>query len=329
MLRPHRIQRYLLLLPVLALGATACGGSDGQANANSGGGNYPAHPINWIVPYEPGGGSDTQVRRLQPYVQKYLGQRIHIVYKPGGDGAAGWQQLHAAKPDGYTIANVVSPNIMQLAVSGKAQFKATDFEYVTWTESSPSLLVTGVDSKFKTLKDFVEYARANPGKATIGGVGETNQVDVKQIEKAIGAKLTYVPVSGGSGPIATDLAGGHLDVAIESSSGVVRLSSQERGLAVADTRRAAVVPDIPTFTEAGYPGWIDKSAWGVIAPKGTPDSVIKSLNKALTKAVKQPKVRKAMKKDGLTPLTMSPKESIKQVKEDLKSVREEQKFASK
>lgn len=327
MLRPRRIlSRYLLLVPVLALGATACG--KGPASSNeAAGSNYPAHPINWIVPYEPGGGSDAQVRRLQPYVEKYLGQRIHIVYKPGGDGAAGWQQLHAAEADGYTIGNVVSPNIMQLAVSGKTEFKATDFEYVTWTESSPSLLVTGTHSRFKTLKDFVKYARANPGKATIGGVGETNQVDVKQIEKALGAKLTYVPVSGGSGPIATDVAGGHLDVAIESSSGVTLHASQERGLAVADTRRAAVLPDVPTFTEAGYPGWIDKSAWGVITPPGTPHSIVKTLNKAMTKAVQVPKVKKSMKKDGLTPLTMSPDEAVKQVKEDLKAVRKEQKFA--
>lgn len=325
---PRLLSKYFILASALALGATACGGASGSSQADEAS-NYPAHPIDWIVPYEPGGGSDAQVRRLQQHVEKYLGQRIHIVYKPGGDGAAGWQQLHAAEPDGYTIGNVVSPNIMQLAVSGKSQFKATDFEYVTWTEGSPSLLVTGEHSRFKTLKDFVEYARANPGKATIGGVGETNKLDVKEIEKAIGAKLTYVPVSGGSGPIATDVAGGHLDVAIESSSGVIRHSSQERGLAVADTKRAAVLPDVPTFTEAGYPGWIDKSAWGVITPPGTPDSIIHTLNNALNKAVQVPKVKKAMKKNGLTPMTMSSKEATKQMKTDLKNVREEQKFASK
>lgn len=318
------INRTLAFSTALALSMTACSGA---GNGNSADPNYPSHPVDWIVPYEPGGGSDTQVRRLQPHVEKALGERINIVYKPGGDGAAGWEEMHSARPDGYTIGNVVSPNIMQLAITGKTGFKATDFEYVTWTEAAPSLIAVGKNSEYKSMEEFVEEARANPGKVTIAGVGETNKVDVQQIEQATGTKLTYTPVSGGSGPITQQLQGGHVDAAIESTSGILERSDALKPLAIAGSERAEAMPNTPTFDELGYEGWEDISTWGVIAPPGTPDSIVKKLNKAMTKAVQKPKIRKSMEEGGLLPLTMSPDEATKRVKKDLKFVEKEEKLA--
>lgn len=315
----------LWVIPVAAvLGAAACGSvSEGGSTQSEDASDYPSHPVNWVVPYEPGGGSDTQVRRLQPYVEESLGQRINIVYKPGGDGAAGWEQMHSATPDGYTIGNVVSPNIMQLALTGKAGFKPGDFEYVTWTEEAPSVIAVAKNSRFASMDQFVEEARANPGKVTLAGVGETNKIDAKQVEKAIDAKLTYVPVSGGSGPISQQLQGGHIDASIESTSGILERSDALKALAVANPERSEALPDVPTFEELGYEGWRDVSAWGVICPPGTPDSIVKKLNKAVNKAVEPAEVQEKMTEAGLTPLSMTPDEAAQRMKDDLELVKEE------
>lgn len=290
---------------------------------------YPTHPISWIVPYDPGGGSDIQVRRLQPYVEKFLDARIHIVYKPGGDGAAGWQQLRSATPDGYTLGNVVAPNIMQLAVTKEAGFKANDFRYVTWTESESTVLTTGKDCGIKTMRELVRKARAHPGTVTIAGVGQTNKIDLKQIEKATGTKLAYVPVGAGAGAMVQQLQGCHVDAAIVGSISATEYPSAERAVAVASAHRSKALPKVPTLDELGYKGYHDGSAWGLAAPPGTPDSVIQTLNKALNKAVRVSKVQQAMKKEGLTPMTMTPRQAKSRMKTYLGRVtREASKYQS-
>lgn len=312
-----RIVRSSIALLVVALAGAACGHGAGKTGSAS---NYPSHPITWIVPYDPGGGSDAQVRRLQPYLQKTLGQKINIVYKPGGGGAAGWVQLHSAKPDGYTLGNVIDPNLVQVAASGSAGFKATDFRYITWTETSPGALVVGKNSRFKTLQEFVKAAKAAPGKVTVAGTGNTAKGDVQAIAKATGTKLTYVPVSGGVGSIVTDLQGGHVDAATFGADHVVEHADTLRGLGVAGSTPSTALPGVPTFQSLGYKGFDDVDTWGIIAPPGTPDAIVQKLNKAVVQAVKEPKVQEQMKKSGLTPLTMTPEQAKKKLQEDIREI---------
>jgi tripartite-type tricarboxylate transporter receptor subunit TctC len=285
-------------MAVLSMAFAVCGSSRAAT--------FPKHDITFIVPYSPGGGSDAQARRLQPGMQKALGVNIHIVYKTGGGGAVGFLALHSAKPNGYTIANVVVPNIIITSQGKDVGYKPSDFSYIAMTETAPGALVVAKNSKFKTLKDLVAYAKANPGKLTIAGTGSTGKSAVAEIVKALGVKVTYVPVSKGVGTIVPYLEGGHVDAAEFASSHALEHADVLRALGIAGSDPSPSLPGVPTFESLGYHGFVASTTWGVMAPPGTPAAIIKTLNKAIEKAVAVPSVRAALKKNGLTPMSQTP-----------------------
>ncbi len=135
--------------------------------------DYPDKPITFIVPYSPGGGSDQQARRLQAGLQKELGVEIRIVYKTGGGGAIAFNELWGSKADGYTISNVVVPNIVITAKGKDVGFKPGEFSYVGMTARAVGALMVPKNSPYDTLAKFVAFAKANPGKLTVAGVGST------------------------------------------------------------------------------------------------------------------------------------------------------------
>lgn len=311
----------------LFVASTACAGTTQQTKSDP---DYPSRPISWIVPYEPGGGSDRQVRRLQPHLKKILGQNINVVYKPGGDGAVGWQELHSAKPDGYTMANVVDPNLALLSLKGgDAGFKAKDFRYVAWTEEAPLAMAVAKDSEFENLDEFVKEAKARPGKLTIAGIGEPSTLSLAQIKKATGIDVTYVPVSGGAGPIVTDLRGGHVDAAIFGSSHVLEHSSALRALAISGSESSKALPGVKTFEAQGYEGVSLGNAWGIALPPNTPDEIVQKLNKAVVETVEKPTVTKQLEENGLTPLTETPDEATAHTDASVKAIKEALKLSQK
>jgi tripartite-type tricarboxylate transporter receptor subunit TctC len=275
----------------------ACGSSSAAT--------FPKHDITFIVPYSPGGGSDAQARRLQTGMQKALGVNIHVVYKTGGGGAVGFLALHSAKPDGYTIANVVVPNIIITSQGKDVGYKPADFSYIAMTETSPGALVVAKNSKFKSLKDLITYAKANPGRVTIAGTGSTGKSAVAEIVKALGIKVTYVPVSKGVGMIVPYLEGGHVDAAEFASSHVLEHADVLRGLGIAGSDPSPALPGVPTFESLGYHGFVAATTWGVMAPPGTPSAIVEVLNKAVEKAVSDPSVQATLKKNGLTPMSQT------------------------
>jgi tripartite-type tricarboxylate transporter receptor subunit TctC len=303
MRRQGRILGGLLgLLALLPIAVAGCGGaSTGSAAA------YPQHDITFIVPYAPGGGSDQSVRRLAPVMQKTLGVQLHIVYKTGGSGAVGFQDLYTSKPDGYTIGNVVIPNILLLSQQGRnVGFDAAKFSYVAFTETTPDALAVAKNSPFKDLKQFVSYARAHPGKVTVAGVGVAGRLSMAEIIKATGIRITYVPVSGGVGPIVTDLIGGHVQAAIFGSSHILEHADTLRALAVMADKPSSSLPGVPTFKAEGFQGAVRPTTWGVMAPPGTPASVVSVLNGAVEKAVRSSAVQQGLKKSGLDPIYETP-----------------------
>jgi len=196
------------LLAITAGGASAAG--------------YPDKPITFIVPYSPGGGSDQQARRLQPGLEKALGVNIQIVYKTGGGGAVGFSELWRSKPDGYTISNVVVPNIVISAKGENVGFKPGEFAYIGMTARALGALMVPKGSKYKSLADFVAAAKANPGKLTVAGVGSTGAANYAELEEILGIKTTYVPVSGGVGKMMPMLQGNHVDAGMTASSHAVK-----------------------------------------------------------------------------------------------------------
>jgi len=278
------------LLAITAGGASAAG--------------YPDKPITFIVPYSPGGGSDQQARRLQPGLEKALGVNIQIVYKTGGGGAVGFNEIWRSKPDGYTISNVVVPNIVISAKGEDVGFKPGEFAYIGMTERALGALMVPKGSKYKSLAEFVAAAKANPGKLTVAGVGSTGAANYAELEEILGIKTTYVPVSGGVGKMMPMLQGNHVDAGMTASSHAVKHRATVDTLVLAGPEPSGALPGVPN-----EPRWTYTTTWGVMAPPGTPADRIAVLNAALHKATADPKVRDLVIKNGLSPMRQTPAEA--------------------
>ena len=291
--RKYRPGRILAAVAGAFMAVAACGSASAQ---------YPEHYITFLVPYSPGGGSDQQARRLQPGLEKALGVGIRIVYKEGGGGAVGFSELYRSKPDGYTISNVVVPNIVVTAKGKDVGYKPEDFAYIGMTAQAVGALMVPKDSQFKTLEDFVTFAKANPGKVTVAGVGGTGEANTKKLTDLLGVEISYVPVSGGVGKMIPMLAGNHVDAGVTSSSHAVRHAATVDTLVIAGDSPSESLPGVPNES-----GWKYTTTWGVMAPPGTPDDIVAKLNDALNKATVP--VRKMVIENGLTPMKQTPAEA--------------------
>lgn len=287
-------------LATVICGALMAVGAAGMAQAE-----FPERDITFIVPYSPGGGSDQQARRLLPGLEESLGVGVRIVYKEGGGGAVGFLELHSSEPDGYTISNVVVPNIIVTSRGDDVGYKPEDFSYVAITEVAPGALVVGNNSQFATLDDLVAYAKENPGTLTIAGTGSAGHANFAEIVHSLGIEASYVPVSGGVGATIPFLQGGHVDAAVFSSSHAARNSDTIRALGIARSEASPALPDVPTFASKGYDGFQMATSWGVMAPPGTPDDIIAKLNEAVRHATSDPSVQEAQIEGGLSPMSQT------------------------
>jgi tripartite-type tricarboxylate transporter receptor subunit TctC len=274
---------------------------------------FPNKPITFIVPYAPGGGSDQQARRLQPGMEKALGVQVRIVYKTGGGGAVGFSELWNSKPDGYTISNVVVPNIVITSKGEGVGFKPGEFSYIGMTESAVGALMVPKGSRFKSLAEFVSAAKASPGKITVAGVGGTGEANWGNLAEILGVQTTYVPVSGGVGKMMPMLQGNHVDAGLTASNHAVKHKATVDALVIAGANPASALPGVPT-----EPKWSYITTWGVMAPPGTPEDRVAVLNKALNEAASSPGVRDALLAGGYVPMLQTPREAQAYVEEVVK-----------
>jgi tripartite-type tricarboxylate transporter receptor subunit TctC len=290
------------LLGVVAGAVLAVSG--GTAIAGAHGGKFPNKPITFIVPYSPGGGSDQQARRLQPGLEKALGVKVRIIYKTGGGGAVGFGELWRSKADGYTISNVVVPNIVIAGKKASVGFKASKFSYIGMTERAVGALMVPKGSKLKTLKDFIAAAKANPGKITVAGVGSTGKVNMAALGSILNIKYTYVPVSGGVGKMIPMLLGKHVDAGMTASNHAVKHKANLDAVVVAGSKQIPALANVPNESK-----WEYMTTWGVMAPPGTPADRVKVLSAALLKATRAPSVAKAISNGGYENMYQTPAEA--------------------
>ena len=279
---------------------------------------FPTKRITYNICFNPGGESDITARFQEQPLKKVLGQDIAINYKIGGGGALCWSELVQTKPDGYTIAGHNLPHTaLQPLEMGNAGYKTLDLKQIYMFESTPNLLLVRNDSPFKTLKDFVEYAKKTPGAVTVGGSGTSsaNDLGTTMLNKAAGIKLTYVPF-GGTGSAVPALLGGHVTALMSYTPMGVQYKDKFRVLAIASDKRMDVLPDVPTFKELGY-DIVEGAYRGVAAPPGTPDEVIKYLADAFDKDHKDPEVKKKMDQNGFKTEFMGPEASLALVKKKM------------
>lgn len=301
--------RYVLFL---ALVAVMLPGSVFSAD-------YPSKALTYLICFNPGGESDITARIQEQPLKKFFGQEVVVTYKIGGGGSVGWSELIRSKPDGYTIAGDNLPHIiLQPLERGNAGYNTLDLKQIYMFESTPDLLVVREDSQFKTLKDFIDYAKKNPpGIVTVGGSGSStaNDLGTTMLNKAAGIKLTYIPF-GGSGSAVPALLGGHVTALMTYSTMGVKYKGKFRSLAIASEERMAVLADVPTFKELGY-DVVEGAYRGVAAPPGTPDEIVNKLADTFDKVMKDPDVQKKMDQNGFKTEYMGPAEATKLVKKKM------------
>lgn len=250
---------------------------------------FPEKPITYTISFNPGGESDITARLQEPVLEKYLGVAVNVTHKPGGGGAVAWSDFQrTAKPDGYSIIGCNIPHIIgQPMIRKDAGYTTDGFKVVMWFHFTPNALVVSKDSEFKTLDDFIKFAKKRPFVGTVGGSGtySANHLETLRLMKAAGIDLTYVPYTG-TGPVIPAVMGGHIKAAMSYTPVSVNYKDKFRTLAVASDERVPAMPDVPTFKELGY-DIVGGAFRGVAVPLGTPQAVVDKLAEAFTEANKE------------------------------------------
>lgn len=280
----HRMWRSLLVFGLLISAALSASAAD-----------YPNKPIMVIVPFPAGGPPDILIRNLADRMQMSLGQSLIIENVVGGGGTVGTGRLYRAAPDGYTICvGHVGTFVTNGVLFDLPYDLVADFAPISLLPSNPYLIVGRKDFPADTLREFMAYLKANPGKVSMGhpGIGSNPHLLGLQLAKAAGSTMTYVPYRG-SGPAMIDLIGGHIDLMVDqvqTSSSRVKDGSI-KAFAIAAPARSNAVPDVPTVDEAGTPGLYAGLWHGLWAPRDTPAPIIQKLQAAVQDALADPKVR--------------------------------------
>ncbi|WP_399677485.1 Bug family tripartite tricarboxylate transporter substrate binding protein [Xenophilus sp.] len=280
------------LAAALALSAAA------PAVAQDAAASYPSQPIKLMVPWPAGGGVDTTARILSDLLGQRLGQPLVIDNRGGAGGNIGTELAARQKPDGYNLLmSSISPNAVNVSLYGKLGFDPVkDFEPVIYVSAVPNILVVPGDSPFKTVKDVIDAARANPGKLNYasGGVGSSQHLAAVQFSSAAKIEIVHVPYKG-TAPAEADVAAGHVSLMLDTTTCLPFIASGKmRALAVASKVRNPALPDVPTFDEVGLPGVYASSWYGLSAPAGTPRAIIDKLNAAANEVLKSPEMHKRM-----------------------------------
>jgi len=258
---------------------------------------FPERDISVIVPWAAGGGTDALARTLAKNGKKYFGVNVTVVNKVGGAGGIGMGSVATAKPDGYTVG-VITDYLSLYRLLGTSELSYRDFELIALLNRSAAAISVQASSPFKSLKDMMEYAKANPGVLTVAhaGPGQAWHLAVASLAMKYGIKFTYVPFDSAA-PVRTALLGGHVSVATTGIDEVLQFykTKQLRLLAVNSLSRQPVFPDVPTFAEAGYPIENPIFAWrGLAVAKGTPPDILKALRDGFRKAAEDPDYVKLM-----------------------------------
>jgi tripartite-type tricarboxylate transporter receptor subunit TctC len=266
--------------------------------------DYPTRPIRMIVPFPPGGGNDLLARSISQPLAQAIGQSVVVDNRGGAGGQIGAELAAAAAPDGYTIFLGSIGNLTFLPVlQAKLPYDPVrDFAPVTLLATSPFILVLNPAVPAKSVKELIALAKAQPGKLNYGSAGPGSSLHMtgELFKLESGTDITHVPYKG-TGPALIDLLSGQVQMLFSTMPSVVPhvKSGKLRALGVSSTKRAGVLPDVPTITEAGVPGFEVLNWQGIVVPKKTPDEIVRKLNRALLEALKSPETIKALANQGL------------------------------
>lgn len=279
---------------------------------------YPSQPIRLIVPFAPGGAVDQTARTISNALGKQMNQPIVIENKPGASGSLGAGDLARAKPDGYTLMLALdSQAVNHYTVKNLPYDTFKSFDYLSLLVTTPQVLVTNNDLPAKDLNQFVGYLKAHPN-TSYGSAGTASAGHVNSAQLSIARQLstTHIPYKG-AGPLLTDLLGGHIQYAFAGLSVMLPQiqAGKVRALAVSSPKRSAMLPNVPTMSEAipgfEYPTWI-----GLVAPKGLPPDVREKILAATHTVMHDPEVAKRFADNAFDIVNSTPESFSARVKKD-------------
>lgn len=294
---------FLRVLPALAL-ATCALAALAPAKAQT---TYPTRSITWVVPFTPGGVTDTTSRAISQKMGELLGQSFVVENRPGVGGSLATEQVARAAPDGYTVLYATSGTMAaNLALYKNLKYEPLkDFIPVHGMFMSPTLLVVEASRPYRTVAELISFAKANPGTLNYGsaGPGTGTHLTSEMVQAKTGTKMAHVPYKGSS-PALQDLLGGRLDLMYDYTVTLLPhiRSGRLRALAVMGSKRLPALPEVPTIAEAGFPG-LESSSWsGIVVPTGTPAAVVRKLSQAMATALADASVVAPFEQIGSQPL---------------------------
>jgi len=285
------------------LWAVLVGAAFGTSAANLGHAQpYPTRPIRFILPYTPGSPNDALARLVAPLLSSRLGQPVIVDSRPGGGTTIGTKAAMAAEPDGYTLLFTNTPThvIAPLISKSFTYHPIGDFVPIATIGSTFLVMVVAPSVPANSVREFVAYAKANPGKLNFGfGQGTFPHLVGEMFKAETATDITSIPYKGG-GQAVTDILGGqiHLNFGTVSTLAPLVRAGKLKALAITDTVRSADLPEVPTMIDSGYPEVTTVTYYGLIGPAGTPADVVERLNREVAESLKSPELTAGMTRIG-------------------------------
>lgn len=292
-------------LTIIALGFAAIAGAHAQA--------WPSKPVTLVVPFPPGGSTDSIARAIGPSLSKTFGQTFIVDNKPGATGTIGAAGVKRAPADGYTfLVTSLGPLVIAPHLIKGVQYDAlNDFDHITVAVQAPNVLVVPANSPHKSLADVVAFQKANPEKMAFAssGNGSSDHLTAELFWLESGTTGLHVPYKGGA-PAISDLLGGQVNASFQNVNAVLQhiKAGKLRALAVTGAKRSSVLPDVPTMTEAGVKN-VDVYSWqAVVGPKGLPADLRTKFQAAVVAALNDPQVKTPLVALGLEVVANTPEQ---------------------
>jgi tripartite-type tricarboxylate transporter receptor subunit TctC len=275
---------------------------------------FPSKPIRWIVPYTPGGITDSVTRLITAKLQDSLGQPVVVENKPGANSIVGADLVAKSPADGYTFLTVIAAHAANATLyAGKLPFDPVkDFAPVSLAAIAPLILTVNNDFPVRDMKGLIDYARANPGKISFGssGIGAAAHLTTELLKQTTGVNMVHVPYKG-TAPALAALLAGDIQVLVDVPSSMMQhvRASKVRALGMFSAKRVAGAPEVPTVAEAGGPA-LESSTWVLIlAPAGTPREIVNRVSAELGKILAAPEMRERLDKLGIDAVGSTPAEA--------------------
>ena len=272
---------------------------------------FPAKPVHIIVPFPPGGGADALARIMQPHLAKLWGQPVIIENKPGASGHIGAEHVAGSPPDGYVL--------MMSSTASLTERNVGQFAPVSLVSASPYVVVANPKVSAGSIRELVDFAKKNPGKLTFGssGTGAASHLSAELFKSLAAIDMLHVPYKG-TGQAVTDLLAGQIDLLFGPSQAVMAYvqAGRLKAYAVTSAKRSPTLPELPTVTEAGVPGYEAIGWFGLLAPVATPKAVVARLSADANAVLREPDVVQKMLALGAEPAGNTPERFAAFIRDD-------------